>query len=386
MLQTRQQIGATGMRRIFFWTHFAMGLAAGVFILLMSVTGVLLTYERQIVAAAQNAAVHAEAGAEPLSVNALADAAVQAGGGPGNVLALPRDRGDVVQLSKGRRETLLLDPYTGDVIPDAGASVEAFFSRVERIHRWLAFSGGRSDVGAAINDASNLLFGLLLLSGTVLWWPKKWKWAFVKTQLFFRRGLPNAKARHYNWHHVLAAWSFVPLMAIVVSGAVFSYGWANRLVYAAYGEALPSGPAQQAEAPSAAPDVFTGTPASLDLLAEQATADFSNWQRLAITLPAAEATSVSMSVDWGNGVQAAKKRTVTLARDGSGLVGAPVGDTGSAGQKARRFLRFLHTGEVYGLIGQTLAGLASLASVVLVYTGISLAFRRLARMRRNAKS
>ena len=34
------------MRRIFFWAHFAMGLAAGVFILLMSVTGVLLTYER----------------------------------------------------------------------------------------------------------------------------------------------------------------------------------------------------------------------------------------------------------------------------------------------------------------------------------------------------
>jgi uncharacterized iron-regulated membrane protein len=42
-------------------------------------------------------------------------------------------------------------------------------------------------------------------------------------------------------------------------------------------------------------------------------------------------------------------------------------------------LRFAHTGEVLGLTGQTLAGLVSLASVVLVYTGIALALRRAAR-------
>lgn len=372
------------MRRIFFWTHFAMGLAAGIFILLMSATGVLLTYERQMVAAAQNAAVEAPPGAEPLSVDALAEAAVAAGGGPGNTLTVPRDRSDAVTLSKSRRDTVLLNPYTGETLEDAGAGTEAVFSRIERIHRWLAFTGGRSEAGAFLNDAANLLFGLLLVSGAVLWWPKRWKWPFVKTQLFFRRGLPNAKARHYNWHHVLAAWSFVPLLAIIVSGIVFSYGWANRLVYAAYGESVPArgGPSVDA----AAPPPFTGTPASLDTLVAQATEDFGNWRRVIVTLPAADAADVSMSVDWGNGAQAGKTRTVTVARDGSGLIGAPIGDMSSPGQKARRFLRFVHTGEVYGLIGQTIAGLASLASVVLVYTGISLALRRLARMRKSARS
>ena len=124
------------MQRIFFWTHFVMGLAAGVFILLMAVTGVLLTYERQIVGWAQNSAVHAGTGAEPLSFDALVDAGADAGGAPGNVLTIPRDRSGVVRLSKSRRETILLDPYTGEVLPNAGAGVEAFFSRVERIHRW----------------------------------------------------------------------------------------------------------------------------------------------------------------------------------------------------------------------------------------------------------
>jgi len=40
-------------------------------------------------------------------------------------------------------------------------------------------------------------------------------------------------------------------------------------------------------------------------------------------------------------------------------------------------LRFGHTGEVFGLAGQTVAGLASLGALVLGYTGLSLAIRRL---------
>ncbi len=45
--------------------------------------------------------------------------------------------------------------------------------------------------------------------------------------------------------------------------------------------------------------------------------------------------------------------------------------------RARIWMRFVHTGEVYGLIGQTLAGLASLAAALSVYTGLALSYRRL---------
>jgi uncharacterized iron-regulated membrane protein len=41
------------------------------------------------------------------------------------------------------------------------------------------------------------------------------------------------------------------------------------------------------------------------------------------------------------------------------------------------WFRFLHTGEAGGWPGQTLAGLASAGAAVLVYTGLSLALRRL---------
>ena len=47
-------------------------------------------------------------------------------------------------------------------------------------------------------------------------------------------------------------------------------------------------------------------------------------------------------------------------------------DSLSTGRKARSVLRFAHTGEVLGATGQTIAGLASLASVILVITGITI--------------
>jgi uncharacterized iron-regulated membrane protein len=44
---------------------------------------------------------------------------------------------------------------------------------------------------------------------------------------------------------------------------------------------------------------------------------------------------------------------------------------------ARSWLRFLHTGEALGLIGQAVAGAASAGSLVMIWTGLALAYRRL---------
>ena len=49
----------------------------------------------------------------------------------------------------------------------------------------------------------------------------------------------------------------------------------------------------------------------------------------------------------------------------------------STGQKARIWIRFLHTGEALGLPGQTVAGLVSCTTILMVWTGLALAYRRL---------
>ncbi|MBJ3778639.1 PepSY-associated TM helix domain-containing protein [Acuticoccus mangrovi] len=371
------------VRRAVFWAHLSVALAAGLVILTMSVTGVLLTYERQIVAFAERQAftVPASDGAR-LDADALADAA-RAALGDDAFLVLTSD--GLVKATAGRRATAFLDPTTGAVMGSGVEGVEAFFRGVTAFHRWFALEGEGRAVARAITGAANLAFLFIVISGLVLWWPKRWRWPLVKTHVVFRRGLPTAKARDYNWHHVFGIWASLPLVLVVASGVVFSYPWANGLVFALYGETPTRGrPGPQSRpAPAAHPDASGPTattgPLDLDGLLDRLREATLDWRTITVPLGAVGAEAVEATVDTGNGAQAGRQRTLTLSRaDGSILAERGI-EAATPARRARVWLRFIHTGEVYGVLGQTIAGLASLAAVFLVWTGFALAFRRLIR-------
>ncbi|MBB93795.1 MAG: hypothetical protein CML68_04210 [Rhodobacteraceae bacterium] len=358
------------MRRIFFWTHFAIGLVAALFIFVMSVTGVLLAFEKQITAGARNASITAPEGAAPLGYDQIFAAAEAQGAGPGHQLVLPSDPGAAVRLSKGRRDVTWLNPYDGSELAEPGIS--AVFHRIEVIHRWFALGGNRTDTGAALMAAANVVFAALLVSGVVLWWPKRWSWPQVRQRISFRKGLPTAQARNFNWHHVFSFWAFVPLIAIILSGVMISYPAISRPIY----EALGSGAPQSGQGdPSAGP--ANGAPLPLATLATQVAADAGRWNTLTLHWPGEGAKRVQFTIDRGNGIAPATQDTLRVARDGSSVDVLPPVPT-----NARFFVRFLHTGEVYGVIGQAVAGLASLAAAFLVYTGVMLGIGRLRRMMR----
>ena len=64
------------IRRIFFWLHLVAGCVAGAIILLMSFTGVVLTYERQILAWSARGQVRSDPStdAQRMTVEDLVDA------------------------------------------------------------------------------------------------------------------------------------------------------------------------------------------------------------------------------------------------------------------------------------------------------------------------
>jgi uncharacterized iron-regulated membrane protein len=195
----------------------------------------------------------------------------------------------------------------------------------------------------------------------------------VRMNLWFRKGLPSSKARDYNWHHVFGFWALVPLLAIAVSGVVISYPWASDLVFRLYGEE-PVQLRRRAGAGQGASDAVAEV-SGLDLALLQASANIPGWQRMEVALPLAE--KIRVTVDSGTGRQPTKQVTLTMdARDGAVLERSDFSDC-SAGQQARVFLRFLHTGEIFGLLGQTLAGLAAAFALVMTYTGAALSYRRL---------
>lgn len=384
------KISGSIFRRILFWAHLSCGVAAGVLILIMSVTGVLLTYERQIIGSSAEAnRVSVPDDAVRLTADQLIDKA-RAAAPPDAKLNLIFDADPTrpVTAAFGRTQ-LLLHPLTGEILPDAAADVRSFFGTMQSWHRRLGGESGSTR--AKVLYASNLIFVFTILSGIYLWLPAVWKWPILRMRMLFRSEYASSHARDFNWHHIFSFWMFIPLFLIAFSGTVFSYPWVNKLVFAAYGEAPPQGPgppgtptptpapAANAPAPGEAAGVAVDAPvqhASAQQLLEAARSQSDNWQR--ITLPASMPSDrIDLSAELKSDSPRPPRQILTLStQDASVIYLSPV-PTPTPAQRARTWLRFIHTGEVYGVLGQTIAGLASLAACFLAYTGLALAWRRL---------
>ena len=176
---------------------------------------------------------------------------------------------------------------------------------------------------------------------------------------WFRRGL-SSKARDYNWHHVLGIWASAPLLLIVLTAVFFSYPWATPLLYRMTGDSLP--------APENRPAKASEGPFQPMFLALQSPA----WQ--SITL---RPTAASFTVEEGSWGRVDLKTQWVFDPVSGALLRTERFENLPLARRLRSWVRTVHTGEAAGWLGQTVAGLASAAAVVLVWTGLALSWRRL---------
>lgn len=363
-------------RFVIFWIHLAVGVTAGFVIFIMSVTGVALTYEKQMIEWADRRAGTAPAapGAHLAPETLLAAAAVARPEKPIG-LTLRSDPAAPATVTLEGNAALLIDPYTGAIVGEPPAALRSFFRTMTTWHRYLAMEGTSRATGKLVTGAANLGFLFVVVSGLYLWFPRVWTWIQFKNVLWFRRGLAS-KARDFNWHNTIGFWSCVPL-AIIVAGVVpISFGWGNTLVYRLAGEAPPApAAAQQRPAEQKPPTYYSHR---VDASWAAAIAAVPAWRAISTRLATSEKAPIVITVDEGYAGQPQKRRTLTFDRATAAIAKVEAFENLSAGRRARSWLRFAHTGEFYGLAGQTIAGLASLGGALLVFTGLSLALRRLA--------
>ena len=86
---------------------------------------------------------------------------------------------------------------------------------------------------------------------------------------------------------------------------------------------------------------------------------------------------LTFNIDSGTGGQPQKRAQLVLDRTTGNVVRWEPFSSYTRGRQLRSILRFAHTGEVVGVVGQTIAGLVSTGGAVLVITGLALAIRRL---------
>ena len=375
------------LRSIVFWLHLACGAVAGAVILIMSVTGVLLTYQRQITAWADTRAYDVVPAQVRVPVDTLIMRAAQSRPDLSpSAVAIRSDATEPASLTVGAGRQLFVNPYTGEVLGEGnGQTVRAFFRHVVEWHRYLGTSGTRRPFGRAVTGAANLAFLFIVFSGLVLWWPRAWTRQSIRNVTWFKGGL-HGRPRDFNWHNTIGFWSAIPLAIIVAGGVVISYPWASALVYRAYGEqppapVRPAGTAQS-HGGGAARSV-EGLP--LEAAIDAAMAKMPEWKSISVAVPPLNASRLIATIDAGDGGQPQKRATLTMdRRTGVAVAWEPFSNQ-SSGRKARTWLRFAHTGEVYGLPGQTIAGLVSGGAAVLVWTGLALALRRLRAWRKRSR-
>ena len=372
------------LRRAIFWVHLAVGVAASVVILMLAVTGVILTYEAQLDRWALRGyrADPPSPDVAPLGVDELIARVVTREHPAGLVasVALQRDPREpaVVELDDGT--TLHVDRFEGESLGDGDTRTRRFLRSVLYWHRWFALEGEQRIVGRTIVATVNVGFLFLLVSGIYLWWPPAGSRAAWRNALWFRGGL-GGRARDFNWHNVIGFWSAVPLAVIVFSGATISYQWAADIVHRLAGDTPPfqASPRPWASAaqddPPVAPDQ-TPPLLALQALVAKAGAETPDWRTLTIDLPASVHDPVVVAVDRGTGRQPSRSEDLLFDRATGELVARAGYPTFSRGFKIRRWLRFAHTGEVYGVIGQSIAGITSLGVAVMVWTGLAMSWRR----------
>jgi uncharacterized iron-regulated membrane protein len=367
------------LRKIIFWCHLPVGVTAGLVILTMCVTGVLLSFEKQITSWADTRGYRAApptAEIKRLPVETLIAKARDARGTTPTAVTIKSDAAAPAEIALGRETTLFINPYDGAILGEGSRKVRSFFRTVTDWHRWLGAKGDNRNVARAITGACNLGFLFLVTSGFYLWWPRSWNRKALRNVTWFRRGLPS-KARDFNWHNVIGFWSAGPLFIVVLSAVVISYTWAGNLVYRIVGETPPAPRANQPAAPSGANKENALPIDNLNSAWVRAEQQVNDWRSISLQLPASASAPLTFNIDRGNGGQPQLRGQLVLDRATGDVVKWESFSSYTRGRQLRSILRFAHTGEVVGIPGQVIAGLVSTGGAFLVVTGLALAIRRL---------
>ena len=364
------------LRRLVFWIHLLTGLTAGVVILVICVSGVLLAFEPQIVDYAERHLCTVSpptADARRLPIDVLVARAQEVrGDAKPTAIVLRAEPHAVVRVAFGRDDVMGIDPYTGAVV-GYGSKTHATMHVIEDWHRWL----GSKEVLRPVTGAANIAFLFLAISGLYLWWPRTWTRTAVRAVAVFDPRL-SGRARDFNWHNTAGLWCAPVLVVLTLTGVVMSYQWANNLLYVMTGNTPPPPPGAERTARGDGERRRSAATAgaSLETLAVRAASQVAGWHRIMLRLPQQPGGRITAFIieepSWGP----IPRSQLTLDPITGAVVRWEPHTAANLGRKLRTWVRYLHTGEAFGVIGQLIAGVASAGGVLLIWTGFALAWRR----------
>ena len=233
----KKKKGKSTFRRINDWLHLWLGLSSGLVVFIVSITGCIYVFEKDIrdfTQPYQFVEKQAKPFLPPSQLTAIARnhafgqmpdtgayriKSIQYGDAGRAVIA-------AYQTKKTGYVMIYMDPYTGKVLKDKVLEKD-FFRLVLAGHfnLWLPKKIGETVVASAV-----LIFVLLLITGLVMWWPKKLKKAHVDKS-FKIKWKATFKRLNYDLHNVLGFYVMLVGLVLALTGLVWGFEWYNKSLY-----------------------------------------------------------------------------------------------------------------------------------------------------------
>lgn len=205
------------MRKKILLLHRWLGLLTGLVVAIVAATGCLYAFADEIETWGMNSVAH-RASDPLLAPEALALSArrqlAEKGDSAVKIIGITyRAKGLTARLtymdSQDGFHTILIDPYHGHIVGSLRG--ETFFAWVLKGHRslWLPYGIGHLMVGWA-----TAIFVLVLISGLVLWSPRRWNKTLVRSRLTVR-WKAGENRRMYDLHNTLGF--YISLLAVIIA-------------------------------------------------------------------------------------------------------------------------------------------------------------------------
>jgi len=253
-----------------------------------------------------------------------------------------------------------VDPYSGKVV---GTVVQKnrFFSIVLSLHRQLLLG----HVGEVITGISCLIFVFMLLSGLILWWPKKIK--DLKQRLTIKW---DASFKRIIWdlHSAIGFYSFLVLLIISITGLTWSFKWFEKGMYL-----LADGTIKKAA-------LKVENPTKTDTKLDQKTfyqniyyktdSIFTYKGNIQIRMPSDTINSIQVLKEHLDlGVPNQSSAAYFDSHTGKSIKIRPY-NSFSNGDKLKRLIYPIHTGSIYGYTTKIIAFLITLFAMSLPISGL----------------
>jgi len=364
-------------KKIAAFLHLWLGLISGLIITIVSITGCIFVFEEELFNVFHRDLVYIKAAEKPLPLYVLEETAQQAlpKGEKINLLEVKSDQHAYVfsasKVNKKSKSIFYLDQvaynkdvyinqFTGKINGVVNRKYE-FFRLVRMTHQFLLLN---RQIGSLIVGSSVLMFLIIILTGFVIWLPKKLK--NLKQRLTVKW---NAKFKRLNWDlHSTFGFYVIPFaLIIVITGLVWSFRWWELGVYKSLGTSKRPNLVKEYVK---LPDEVKTKEASNIALNTILKLNQGNFKIILLNYPEDEKTSMMATVQIVNSGDAWRGLSYFYFNPNTGILfDKMLHQDKSLGMKWRNSNLDIHDGGIFGWPTKILAFLAALIIATLPTTG-----------------